>query len=91
MDTVGIRELRQNPAPAVDAAARGQVVVVTDRGRPVAQLSPFQVTWRDRAAAAGTLRPATRDGSDLTPPLQRQTASGTALSEILARMREDER
>jgi len=91
MKTVGVRELRQNPAPAVAAASQGDVVVVTDRGRPVAQLAPVADTWLERAALAGVVRPATSDPRELPPPLERSTVGGAPLSEILAHMRESER
>ena len=91
MMSVGVRELRQNPAPAVAAASRGEVVVITDRGRPAAQLSQIAGTWLERAAMAGDIRPATRNPRDLPGPLQRKTASGAPLSQILAAMRDAER
>jgi prevent-host-death family protein len=91
MRFVGIRELRQNPAEAVGAAASGTVVVVTDRGTPVAQLVPVASTWRDRMAAAGRLHPAVADGATLKPPLRQSTTGGTPLGDVLGHMREDER
>ncbi len=40
MSTVGIRALEQNASQIVARAAAGEVVTITDRGRPVAQLVP---------------------------------------------------
>ncbi len=41
---VGIRELKAHLSELVDHAARGEVIVVTERGKPVAQLSPHHPT-----------------------------------------------
>jgi len=40
--TVGIRELKQNASAVVARAARGEALIVTDRGRPVARLLPLE-------------------------------------------------
>ena len=39
MESVGIRELRQNASQVVARAAAGEVITITDRGRPVAQMT----------------------------------------------------
>ncbi|MFZ0158918.1 MAG: type II toxin-antitoxin system prevent-host-death family antitoxin [Kineosporiaceae bacterium] len=41
MVSVGIRELRQNASVHVAAAAAGERITITDRGRPVAALVPL--------------------------------------------------
>lgn len=40
MDTVGIRQLREDLATYVTRARHGERLVVTDRGQPVAELVP---------------------------------------------------
>ena len=40
MERVGIRELRQNLSRYLERVQRGEVLVVTDRGREVARLVP---------------------------------------------------
>lgn len=46
MHTVGIRELKQNASAVVAEAVAGETVVISDRGRPVARLTPLpQSTW----------------------------------------------
>jgi prevent-host-death family protein len=89
MMRVGIRELRQNPGAAIEAARNGQVVVITDRGTGVAQITPLPGTWRDRMAAAGRLIPHTKSPSELPPPLPADGAE--PFGSVLARMREQER
>jgi len=40
MDTIGIRELRQAASRHLRAVAEGRTLTITDRGVPVARLSP---------------------------------------------------
>jgi prevent-host-death family protein len=40
MNAVGIRALQQNAAAVVGRAHRGEVITITDRGCPVAELHP---------------------------------------------------
>lgn len=40
METIGLRELNQNPSRAVARVRAGATIVVTDRGRPVLRLVP---------------------------------------------------
>lgn len=48
--TVGVRELRQRAAEIIDAVRDGEVVTVTYRGKPVAQINPIRS--RNEAAEA---------------------------------------
>lgn len=68
MDEVGIRALKQNASEVVAAAAAGQPVTVTHRGRPVAALVPLPDDSLTRLAAAGLARLATTDIATLPPP-----------------------
>jgi prevent-host-death family protein len=40
METIGLRELNQNPSKAVARVRAGVTVVVTDRGRPILRMVP---------------------------------------------------
>ena len=40
METIGLRELNQNPSRAVARVRAGVTVVVTDRGRPILRMVP---------------------------------------------------
>lgn len=40
MRTAGVREARQNLTGLLDEVKKGREVLITDRGRPVARLSP---------------------------------------------------
>ena len=67
---VGIRELKANLSRYVKAAHDGQLIVVTDRGVPVAVLTPPPTDDRDDPPPA--LRKLIRDGRATAPaPLKR--------------------
>jgi prevent-host-death family protein len=91
MTSVGVRELRQRASDLLRRVAGGETIEITDRGRPVALLSPISAGGPlDRLRASGNVEPATADLDDLTEPLAPQT--GTELpSAVLARLRESER
>jgi prevent-host-death family protein len=91
MTSVGIRELRQRASELLRRVERGETIEVTDRGRPVAILSPPpEGSPLDRLRALGDLDPATGDLSDLPEPLM--LPAGTERpSETLHRLRATER
>lgn len=86
MATAGIRELKQNASAVVAEAVAGETVVITDRGRPVAQLVPLPDGPYASMLASGLIRPATRDVRDLPAP-----EDGEPVSPVLEAMRDDER
>lgn len=66
MADVGIRELKQRLSEYLDRAERGEVLRVTDRGRPKAVLGPVPGRARiDDGIAAGWIKQGT--GSPLGP------------------------
>jgi len=94
MNTVGVRELRQRASELLRLVEQGQVVRITDRGRPVAVLAPLDAVRDqsplDRLRAAGHCRPGAPRPTDGWPePL----VLGSAMSpgEALAHLRRDER
>lgn len=86
MEKAGIRELKQNASAVVAAAASGQTVIITDRGREVARLGPIARSPLEQLRAAGLLREASGTLADLPYP-----EPGAPISDVLAAMREDER
>lgn len=60
---VGVRELKAHLSSNVHAAAAGARIVVTDRGRPVAELGPLRANTTSRGDVS--TRIAARGG---TPP-----------------------
>lgn len=70
---------------------RGETVEITDRGRPVALLTPLpQGSPLERLRAAGQIESATEDPGDLPEPLKLGPETESA-SAALRRLRHDER
>ncbi|MGC5166713.1 type II toxin-antitoxin system Phd/YefM family antitoxin [Luteimicrobium sp. DT211] len=86
MTTVGIRALKQNASAVIAQVERGETVVVTDRGRRVAQIVPLRSSRLDELLASGEARPARSDLRDLGLP----EVPGDLSSEVLA-ARDDDR
>jgi prevent-host-death family protein len=84
MRTVGLKILKNKLSEYVRAAASGETVVITDRGRPVAEIvapraRPESVI--ERGIREGWIRPAAR-GPDWPP--QGKPVPGLTLEKILA-------
>ncbi len=90
-DTVGVRELRQNLSRYLDRVKSGEPLVVTERNRPVAMLGPLpeHEDPLDRLVAEGRARPATKQLSDLSPPIKLELDDPYALSRALEEVRGD--
>jgi prevent-host-death family protein len=91
MVSVGVRELRQRASSLLRLVENGETVEVTDRGRPVALLTPIpEGSPLERMRAAGEVEPATADLDDLPEPLV--VSPETVLpSRVLARLRREDR
>lgn len=89
-ESVGIRALQQNASAVVARAKAGEIVEITERGRPVARLVPLSQGSIEDKIRAGLIRPATKRFSDFPPPLPLEPGKPTP-SEILAEMRAGER
>jgi prevent-host-death family protein len=91
MRRAGIRELRQQASALIRLVEAGETVEITDRGRPVALLTPIpDVSPLERLRAAGEVIPATGSIDDLPEPIK-PTPGVPLPSEILAELRRDER
>lgn len=88
MTEIGIRALKQNASAVVADVAAGHPVTITDRGRPVAQMSALPRSPLERLLDSGRARPARITVRELPPPAP---ASGPSISEELRAMREEER
>ena len=79
---VGVRELRQNLSKHLRRVARGETLQVTERGRPVALLSPLPpgTSSLERLIASGK---AVRPQDDLMALLPPKGPTSTELSEAL--------
>jgi prevent-host-death family protein len=91
MTSVGIRELRQRASELLRLVAQGEIIEVTDRGRPAAHLIPVPTgTALEQMRVAGEIDPASADLDDLPEPLVLLNAADTP-SAALARLSRDER
>ena len=94
MTTIGIRELRQNASKYIAMVKNGECVEITDRGRPVAHLTPIPDVPEDmvdRLFARGVIGPPPPGRGRFTPKPRPAEPGQPLLSEILAEMRADER
>lgn len=91
-ERVGIRELRQNLSVYVKRVREeGRAYEVTERGEPVARLTPLEdrpMSRIEQMIADGRVTPATRRWEDIPPPLP--PLKGRPLSQILQEMRDEE-
>jgi len=86
MSEVGIRALKQNASAVVAQASAGETITITDRGRPVAQITPLPRTRLAGLVSAGLARPPRIRLVDLPAP-----EPGPDFSAALREARDDER
>jgi prevent-host-death family protein len=91
MTSVGIRELRQSASELLRRVELGETIEITDRGRPVALLTPLRGGGPlERLRLGGQVDVATADLDDLPEPLA-LGGDVESPSAVLARLRESER
>ena len=91
METIGLRELNQNPSKAVARVRAGVSILVTDRGKPVMRMIPETEHPRtlQLMVAAGEVKvPSERGMPDLIPELASDVES---LADLLIADRDKER
>lgn len=91
--SIGIRELRQQASRILKDVVKGEAVIVTDRGHPIARIVPLQLGTLDQLIVEGR---ATQGIGDLlgiaeNMELPAETQSSMLPSEALAKLRIDER
>jgi prevent-host-death family protein len=91
MRSVGVRELRQAASELLRRVEQGETFEITDRGRPVALLSPLPNRGPlERLRAGGQIDEATGNLDELPDPLV-LPAEAESASAALARLRRSER
>ncbi|MCV7051233.1 type II toxin-antitoxin system prevent-host-death family antitoxin [Mycobacterium heidelbergense] len=88
MDTIGIRELRQNASVWIAKVKAGLTIQITDRGLPVARLVPIMPAERarDQLIADGQLIPSS---APRVPLSTADLVEGPSLTAILDEQRSD--
>lgn len=90
-ERIGVRELRQNASVWLRRVQEGDSFEITDRGRPVALLTPLpRGGVLERLEAMGMLRRGKGDLLDLGPPLEPEPGV-PPLSALIEQDRADER
>lgn len=91
MESIGLRELNQNPSKAVARVRAGESLIVTDRGKPVLRMVPEteNPSALHQLIATGGARPPVEFGMpDLIPDLAPDLVS---LTDLLVAERDRER
>lgn len=91
---LGLREANQQFSKAIKAVRAGKEVVLTDRGQPIAVITPIKDTDARGAALQamvdeGFLKPASRKGPTPTPQWRPVKIKGQPLSQTVIDDRED--
>lgn len=82
---VGVRELKAHLSAYLERAAGGELIRVTDRGRPVAVIGPLPDTERlERGIREGWIRP----GSGMIPCAVHRSPSQSRVADVLEEDRE---
>ncbi len=83
---VGVRELKARLSELLDRAARGEVIRVTDRGRPKAILAPLPGAERlELGLREGWIRP----GRDAPPESVPRQVAPMSTAQVLANDRDE--
>jgi prevent-host-death family protein len=90
MREVGIRALKQNASEVIADVVQGETIVVTDRGRQVAQISPLPNSQLATHIATGIITKAKNPKAKLPKPA-RPNKNLRALSDSLKESRASER
>ena len=90
MKTYGVRELRQNASKILDEVKDGEIVTITEWGKPVATMSPIATNLLDKLYELGVLIPPVYSIDDLPEPIKLKGKAKTA-SQVLMELRNEER
>jgi prevent-host-death family protein len=94
MESVGVREIRQNLSVFLRRVTRGESFTVTDHGAPVALLTPLPSGSDDPLAglvAVGRVIPANRRGGALPVAIAAHPGSPSVTESLVAERLTDQR
>ncbi len=90
MQSVGVRDLRQNASKVLDAVKAGAIIEITEHGVPVARLAPIKRSLYDEYIESGLIKSA--ENPDWRPTKNPVKITGSKTStEVLMEMRAEER
>ena len=90
IDSVGVRELRQNASKVLDQVKDGAIIEITEHGVPVARILPIAKSLYEEYIESGLIKPARNP--DWRPTKNPAKIIGKKTStEILMEMRAEER
>lgn len=84
MATVTKTELNQQTARVLARVAAGEHLTVTDRGRPIAEITPPSASSWDQLVASGRVRLPVASGPLSIPPAHSDRPSSAILDELRA-------
>jgi prevent-host-death family protein len=94
--TVGSRELKTRLGSYLERVRRGETLIVTDRGEPVAELRPIEVpedaaeaAWQRMEAAGLVTRPKRRRRRALHPFEPLELPPGVSASDLVRQDRDE--
>jgi prevent-host-death family protein len=91
MTSVGVRELRQRASELLRLVEQGEIVEITDRGRPVARLTPLpDGSPLEQMRSSGEIDSASADIDDLPEPISLPSGVESPTA-ALRRLRRNER
>lgn len=87
MEEVGVRELRNGLSKHLARVKQGEILTITDHGKPVAQIVPFEPPFTrhtlDELVAMGRVTPARRPKQLSREPIK----AGGTVSDLVIEMR----
>ena len=90
IESVGVRELRQNASKVLDQVKDGAIIEITEHGVPVARILPITKSLYDEYIESGLIKPARNP--DWRPHPGRAKMPGLKTStQVLMEMRAEER
>jgi prevent-host-death family protein len=89
MEQIPIRNLNQDTASVLARVERGEVVEITNRGRPIARIVPIGVDTMADLIAAGVVVPPTVTGPVPMPTVPAEP--GADAGQLVSDLRDEER
>jgi prevent-host-death family protein len=87
MDQLPIRALNQDTAGVLARVEHGEIIEITNRGRPIARIIPITADSMAEFVASGAVLPPTVTGPI---PVPTQAATGPEAGELLSTLRREE-